>query len=592
MVPLAACEEPFGCCRLSLERPRLSPALHATTTCVVVDTMNLNSDSDSDSGTEEPTCARSATINKSPIMNTPVGGIDRANLAVGTRLLIQWESGWESGAVGEKVTAAMGGRSVDGTATTLYRIDYDDGESCLHDLESVTVKLEASAAAAENGEASDDNGDNFLTWAQCERCDKWRKLSNGRALPEHWFCELNPNRAFASCHIAEEQWSNGNENQEMEAVCEVVGRVVDDNEEVEVEAVWEIVEETSFQTELDPSTLSVHKKPGGRPPKGTDGLPMRWSGPKEAGRWVEKGENKTSKQRGQREYALLRGNVRTPLCAYPRPFARSQPGTSLEAVPYLAWQCTRILRRGFAVSSNEGSSIEQIRLMLYSELHALIVLAREHQVLPAHWQATTGALKSMIYTAKVDEGAALVSQPPLLLPQPELFAAMVSVRDELAMVRSGGQCQHTDLDERTPTAEDGPQPQPQPGPQPVHPHSILTLNSPSPSRSPSSLTSTFTLIRTRWRSGRRPSRGGGIPISSSANSRCSEAQPVWLHCRRCAAPAPRRRRNGRRATLCRLRATRRSKPTAGHSRRQRPSSTSRSRGAPLRWRRRLPPPPS
>jgi len=202
--------------------------------------------------------------------------------------------------------------------------------------------------------------------------------------------------------------------------------------------VWEIVEETSFQTELDPSTLSVHKKPGGRPPKGTDGLPMRWSGPKEAGRWVEKGENKTSKQRGQREYALLRGNVRRPLCAHPRPFARSQPGTSLEAVPYLAWQCTRILRRGFAVSSNEGSSIEQIRLMLYSELHALIVLAREHQVLPAHWQATTGALKSMIYTAKVDEGAALVSQPPLLLPQPELFAAMVSVRDELAMVRSGG----------------------------------------------------------------------------------------------------------------------------------------------------------
>jgi len=73
-----------------------------------------------------------------------------------------------------------------------------------------------------------------------------------------------------------------------------------------------------------------------------------------------------------------------------------------------------------------------------SELHALIVLAREHQVLPAHWQATTGALKSMICTAKVDKGAALVSQPPLLLPQPELFAAMVSVRDELAMVRSGG----------------------------------------------------------------------------------------------------------------------------------------------------------
>ena len=32
--------------------------------------------------------------------------------------------------------------------------------------------------------------------------------------------------------------------------------------------------------------LSLQKKPRGRPPHGTDGLPMRWGGPKEAGRWV------------------------------------------------------------------------------------------------------------------------------------------------------------------------------------------------------------------------------------------------------------------------------------------------------------------
>eukprot|EP00964_Phaeocystis_antarctica_P107597 scaffold72282_cov57-Phaeocystis_antarctica.AAC.1 len=32
--------------------------------------------------------------------------------------------------------------------------------------------------------------------------------------------------------------------------------------------------------------LSLQKKPRGRPPHGTDGLPMRWDGPKEAGRWV------------------------------------------------------------------------------------------------------------------------------------------------------------------------------------------------------------------------------------------------------------------------------------------------------------------
>ena len=32
--------------------------------------------------------------------------------------------------------------------------------------------------------------------------------------------------------------------------------------------------------------LSLHKKPRGRSQQGTNGLPMRWDGPKEAGRWV------------------------------------------------------------------------------------------------------------------------------------------------------------------------------------------------------------------------------------------------------------------------------------------------------------------
>jgi hypothetical protein len=64
------------------------PHCTRTTTCVVVDTMNLNSDSDSDSGTEEPTCARSATINKSPIMNTSVGDFWRDPRAAGAVYLV------------------------------------------------------------------------------------------------------------------------------------------------------------------------------------------------------------------------------------------------------------------------------------------------------------------------------------------------------------------------------------------------------------------------------------------------------------------------------------------------------------------------
>ena len=55
-------------------------------------------------------------------------------------------------------------------------------------------------AGADSGVESGDDESEADTWAQCERCDKWRKLSGGgEALPEHWFCEHNPNPAFASC---------------------------------------------------------------------------------------------------------------------------------------------------------------------------------------------------------------------------------------------------------------------------------------------------------------------------------------------------------------------------------------------------------
>ena len=55
------------------------------------------------------------------------------------------------------------------------------------------------------------------TWAQCEACDKWRKLPrNPAALPNLWHCNLNPNQAFASCEIAEEHWSDSGEDQEEE----------------------------------------------------------------------------------------------------------------------------------------------------------------------------------------------------------------------------------------------------------------------------------------------------------------------------------------------------------------------------------------
>ena len=62
-------------------------------------------------------------------------------LAVGTRLLVRWESGWESGVVGD-CTAQVGGV----TPAMLHWVDYDDGESHLHDLSTLRVMLERTSS--------------------------------------------------------------------------------------------------------------------------------------------------------------------------------------------------------------------------------------------------------------------------------------------------------------------------------------------------------------------------------------------------------------------------------------------------------------
>ena len=62
---------------------------------------------------------------------------------------------------------------------------------------------------------SDDDGFESTTqdkcnWVQCDRCDKWRRLPNGAefeadALPELWFCDLNPNKRRSSCDAPAER---------------------------------------------------------------------------------------------------------------------------------------------------------------------------------------------------------------------------------------------------------------------------------------------------------------------------------------------------------------------------------------------------
>uniref|UniRef100_A0A8D0CNF7 MORC family CW-type zinc finger 3a n=1 Tax=Scleropages formosus TaxID=113540 RepID=A0A8D0CNF7_SCLFO len=44
-------------------------------------------------------------------------------------------------------------------------------------------------------------------WVQCDDCLKWRKLPDGidcDLLPDKWFCHMNPDPQFRSCHVEEE----------------------------------------------------------------------------------------------------------------------------------------------------------------------------------------------------------------------------------------------------------------------------------------------------------------------------------------------------------------------------------------------------
>ena len=46
-----------------------------------------------------------------------------------------------------------------------------------------------------------------LTWAQCEACDKWRKLPHlaEDQVPDEWYCSMNLDPRHDSCDIPEEQ---------------------------------------------------------------------------------------------------------------------------------------------------------------------------------------------------------------------------------------------------------------------------------------------------------------------------------------------------------------------------------------------------
>eukprot|EP00198_Chlamydomonas_reinhardtii_P003176 XP_001692512.1 predicted protein [Chlamydomonas reinhardtii] len=52
-------------------------------------------------------------------------------------------------------------------------------------------------------------------WAQCDGCQKWRRLPPGTVLDESqpWYCKQNADPRYNSCEAPEEDWQNSGDKE-------------------------------------------------------------------------------------------------------------------------------------------------------------------------------------------------------------------------------------------------------------------------------------------------------------------------------------------------------------------------------------------
>ncbi|XP_062390673.1 MORC family CW-type zinc finger protein 3a isoform X2 [Sardina pilchardus] len=102
--------------------------------------------------------------------------------------------------------------------------DFDYTDEYRKTINSVAIKLEEYWREIRHKRDQEDPNctipleDTFKrpdqNWAQCDKCLQWRKLPDGidpDRLPDRWFCHLNPDPQFRSCHVPQEQADSDDE---------------------------------------------------------------------------------------------------------------------------------------------------------------------------------------------------------------------------------------------------------------------------------------------------------------------------------------------------------------------------------------------
>ena len=102
----------------------------------------------------------------------------------------------EEAAVARMVEEAVGRQLVEGAAAeAAARVKADEAAAAAAPAPAPAATPEATVGTKERVQV-----------VHCDRCGKWRELTDVGVLPDKWFCELNADQKYKSCEVDEQEW--------------------------------------------------------------------------------------------------------------------------------------------------------------------------------------------------------------------------------------------------------------------------------------------------------------------------------------------------------------------------------------------------